>query len=120
MINYDKRLIKNKKEADELDVLEPEAVPTVQEVHSHTQGLHGYIDTKTEKGFIKKLFGGDSPAYQNLISQLNTSDSWREAKILIDNELFKRDVDPFSREAIKLVDLVYGLFYPEESVGGKK
>ena len=55
-----------------------------------------------------------------MVNKLEEAESWRVAKILIDNELFKRDVDPFSREAIKLVDTVYTHYYPEEGVGGKK
>lgn len=82
--------------------------------------LKTYIDGKTESVFIKKLFGGDKEAYKNLVDKLEEAESWRVAKILIDNELFKRDVDPFSREAIKLVDTVYTRYYPEEGVGGKK
>jgi len=78
------------------------------------------VDEKTEKAFIKKLFGGDVDSYRGLMSKLVDAESWRVAKILIDNELFKRDVDPFSREAIKLVDLVYSRYYPEEGVGGGK
>jgi hypothetical protein len=82
--------------------------------------LGSSIDEKSRKSFVKKLFGGDTTGYRKLIEKLNEADSWRVAKILIDNELFKRDVDPFSREAIKLVDLVYGRYYPEEGVGGGK
>ncbi|MBN1781998.1 hypothetical protein JW948_12775 [bacterium] len=85
---------------------------------AHT-GLRQMIDSKTEKVFVKKLFGNDQNAYDHLMNKLEESESWRVAKILIDNELFKRDVDPFSREAIKLVDLVYSRYYPEEGVGGK-
>ena len=90
-----------------------------QETEELDLGLRDLIDSKMEKSFIKKLFDNNSKAYENLIEKLNKAESWREAKVLIDNELFKRDVDPFSREAIKLVDLVYGIFYPEEGVGGK-
>jgi len=82
--------------------------------------LRNYIDKKSEKNFIKKLFNGDQDAFHRLIEKLDEAESWRVAKILIDNELFKRDVDPFSREAIKLVDMVYGLYYPEEGIGGSK
>jgi hypothetical protein len=53
------------------------------------------------------------------MAKLDLAESWRAAKVLIDNELYKRDVDPFSREAIKLVDMVYSRYYPEEGVGGK-
>ena len=87
-------------------------------VSSSTFILKEMIDGKTEKVFVKKLFDGDKDAYEKLINQLEDAESWRVAKILIDNELFKRDVDPFSREAIKLVDLVYSRYYPEEGIGG--
>ncbi len=90
-----------------------------KEIEKLDLGLRDLIDTKMERGFIKKLFDNNSKAYEDVIEKLNKVESWREAKVLIDNELFKRDVDPFSREAIKLVDLVYGIFYPEEGVGGK-
>ena len=84
------------------------------------KSLGEMIDGKTEKVFVKKLFGGDATAYRHLADKLEEAESWRVAKVLIDNELFKRDVDPFSREAIKLVDLVYSRYYPEEGGGGKK
>jgi hypothetical protein len=97
---------------------EPEAEPPVQMVQASAV-LRSLIDEKTEKGFIKKLFGGDSTAYDETMAKLDLAESWRAAKVLIDNELYKRDVDPFSREAIKLVDMVYSRYYPEEGVGGK-
>jgi len=110
-----------KKEKEEVDV-SVEELPTqeVSEAPSEKVGLKNFIDDKAEKVFVKKLFSGDHSEYEQLIGKLDEAESWRVAKILIDNELFKRDVDPFSREAIKLVDLVYSLYYPEEGVGGKK
>jgi len=94
-------------------------VPEAQKSKRPELDLRSLIDTRTEKSFVKKLFGGDRDAYDSLLDKLNDAESWRVAKILIDNELFKRDVDPFSREAIKLVDLVYGRYYPEENAGGQ-
>lgn len=85
-----------------------------------TQSIRDLIDEKMGKVFVKKLFDGEKEPYEDLLDRLEEAESWRVAKILIDNELFKRDVDPFSREAIKLVDLVYGQFYPEEGAGGKQ
>ena len=110
-----------KEEEEEDTVIPEETVPEkVTAPSAEIQGLRSFIDGKTEKLFVKKLFGGDDAAYARLLDKLDEAESWRVAKILIDNELFKRDVDPFSREAIKLVDLVYTRYYPEEGVGGKK
>jgi len=100
------------------DMLAEEPAPQSRK-SIEASGLRSLIDEKSEKVFIKKLFNGEKGSYEKLLLQLEEAESWRVAKILIDNELFKRDVDPFSREAIKLVDLVYGRFYPEEGVGGR-
>ncbi len=99
---------------------EPEEVSDQNGDRVKREELENLIEGKTEKAFIKKLFGGDAAEYKHLLDKINEAESWRVAKILIDNELFKRDVDPFSREAIKLVDLVYNRYYPEEGVGVKQ
>lgn len=114
-----RRSQKNEEER-EVELIEDVSTREAAKGPSEKNGLRIYIDGKMEKVFVKKLFGGDGVEYEQLIDKLEEAESWRVAKILIDNELFKRDVDPFSREAIKLVDLVYSLYYPEEGVGGKK
>ncbi len=98
---------------------ENEQAEDIQEKEEYSGALKEAIDSKTEKAFLKKLFNNDKEAYTRLIDKLEEAESWRVAKILIDNELFKRDVDPFSREAIKLVDMIYSRFYPEEGVGAR-
>ncbi len=117
------RIIRREKKEEEVaEEVEKEdsVLDTSRESDFARSGLKNYIDDKTENAFVKKLFGGDKESYNNLVNKLEEAESWRVAKILIDNELFKRDVDPFSREAIKLVDTVYTHYYPEEGVGGKK
>ncbi len=112
------RIIRHEKEeAEEKAKAEIEAL---DDLTNEPEKLEKLIDNKTQKVFVKKLFGGDQSAYSELTEKLDEAESWRVAKILIDNELFKRDVDPFSREAIKLVDMVYSRYYPEEGVGGIK
>jgi len=114
------RIIRREKKKEESEEESKDSDFTFEEPveKSHQGGIRALIDSKTEKVFIKKLFSGESEAYESLLGKLDDAESWRVAKILIDNELFKRDVDPFSREAIKLVDLVYSLYYPEEGLGG--
>ncbi len=112
------RIIRHEKENEKAE--ETKSVEPQEPVVESTTGLNQLIDNKTQRVFTKKLFGNDKEAYESLIEKLDEAESWRVAKILIDNELFKRDVDPFSREAIKLVDLVYSRYYPEEGVGGAK
>ncbi len=110
---------REQKEEIEKEINEKEKTERTERGGKSSRGISTYIDEKTEVTFIKKLFDGDEKAYKELLNKLEEAETWREAKILIDNELFKRDVDPFAREAIKLVDIVYSLYYPEEGVGGK-
>lgn len=114
------RIIRRDQNDEEAYEVMPTASPETSEAEqgSNLLGLKNLIDDRTQKVFIKKLFDGDKENYHKLLDKLEEAESWRVAKILIDNELFKRDVDPFSREAIKLVDLVYSRYYPEEGVGG--
>ncbi len=107
-------------DADSLESIDAELISERRENGPRRPSFRSLIDEKTEKVFVKKLFNGDGDAYGKLMQKLEDAESWRVAKILIDNELFKRDVDPFSREAIKLVDLIYSRYYPEENVGGAK
>jgi hypothetical protein len=107
-------------ESESLESLEAELISEKKNDFAKRGGFKNLIDEKMEKVFIKKLFNSDGEAYSKLMQKLEEAESWRVAKILIDNELFKRDVDPFSREAIKLVDLIYSRYYPEEGIGGKR
>jgi hypothetical protein len=68
---------------------------TIAADYKNREGLKTYIDDKTDKIFLKKLFNGDGESYEQLLKKLDDAESWRVAKILIDNELFKRDIDPF-------------------------
>lgn len=116
------RIIRREQKKGEEPEKSEESVSIIESegVSEKIEGLDDLIDEKTEKIFVKKLFGGEKDTYQSLLKQLDEAENWRAAKILIDNELFKRDVDPFSREAIKLVDLVYSRYYPDEGTGGTK
>jgi hypothetical protein len=111
---------KNEDLEDEVIPLDKDTFYEKPALPQKRMGLKNLIDEKAEKVFIKKLFDGDATSYEKLLEKLDEAESWRVAKILIDNELFKRDVDPFSREAIKLVDLIYSRYYPEEGIGGGK
>ncbi|MBN2029109.1 hypothetical protein JW824_02595 [bacterium] len=114
------RIIRREQKEETGEEIDDTKTPKAAErVSKPVQGISNTIDGKTEATFIKKLFDGDEKAYKELLNKLEEAETWRVAKILIDNELFKRDVDPFAREAIKLVDIVYSLYYPEEGVGGK-
>ncbi len=71
------------------------------------------IDEKDKKYIQKKIFDNDIRAYNEFIRQLEPIDSWKEAKKMIDNELVMRSIEPFSKEALRLGDLVFNRYFPK-------
>lgn len=75
--------------------------------------LRVLIDEKDKKFIQKRIFDNDHRAYYQFIGQLEPVDNWKEAKRIIDNELFMRSVEPFSKEALRLGDLVFNRYFPK-------
>ena len=75
--------------------------------------LRRLIDEKDMKYIQKRIFDNDIRAYNEFIRQLEVIESWKEAKKIIDNELFMRSIEPFSKEALRLGDLVFNRYFPK-------
>ena len=75
--------------------------------------LRRLIDEKDKKFIQRRIFDNDIRAYSEFIRQLEIIDNWKEAKKIIDNELFMRSIEPFSKEALKLGDLVFNRYFPK-------
>lgn len=75
--------------------------------------LRRIIDEKDKKFIQKRIFDNDHQAYNEFIRQLELIDNWKEAKKIIDNELFMRSIEPFSKEALRLGDLVFNRYFPK-------
>lgn len=75
--------------------------------------LRRLIDDKDKRYIQRRIFDNDIRAYSEFIRQLEIIDNWKEAKKIIDNELFMRSIEPFSKEALKLGDLVFNRYFPK-------
>lgn len=75
--------------------------------------LRRLIEEKDKKFIQKKIFDNDIHAYNEFMRQLELINNWKEAKKIIDNELFMRSVEPFSKEALRLGDLVFNRYFPK-------
>ncbi|MDZ7384801.1 MAG: hypothetical protein ONB07_01655 [candidate division KSB1 bacterium] len=73
--------------------------------------LRSLIGNKERKMFIKKLFDNDRGAYHAFIDKLEGIERWKEAKAIIDQELARRQISPFCREAARLGDLVFSRYF---------
>ena len=76
--------------------------------------LNSLFDEKSKKMIKKKIFKKDSEAYNKFLDRLENVDNWKEAKHIIDYELMIRSIQPFSREALRLGDLVFNRYFPQK------
>jgi len=77
--------------------------------------LSSIIDEKSKRLIQKKIFKKDDAAYVNFIYRLEEIHNWKEAKQIIDDELMMRYIPPFSKEALKLGDLVFNRYFPKKN-----
>jgi len=70
------------------------------------------LDDGERKRFLKKLFHQDEPAFQTALSQMSAIASWKDASRFIDEIFIQNDINPYSSEAKRFIDIVYQKFYP--------
>ena len=76
--------------------------------------LNDYLDTKTRKLLIKKIFNRKEDEFEQFVIQINGIFDWKPAKILLENELKRRNIEPVSREAIKFGDWIFERYFPNQ------
>jgi hypothetical protein len=69
------------------------------------------VDEKSRRDFIKKIFHKDLEAYLSFIEQIEEMQTWKEAKAFLDREFQQRKVSPYSKEAVRLSDLVFSRYF---------
>jgi len=78
------------------------------------------IVKKIRKKAIKKLFKKNEQEYLSFIESLNALSLWTEASALIDDEFYNREINPYSKEALALTDIIYTRFFPKDKYVGEK
>jgi hypothetical protein len=73
--------------------------------------LSRLIDEKSRSALIKKIFRRDVEAYLIFIAQLEAIQTWKEAKFFLDKEFQARKINPYSKEAVHLSDLVFSRYF---------
>jgi hypothetical protein len=62
--------------------------------------------------FIKKIFNQDESSFSSAVDTIGTLASWKEASKFIDQILIRNDVDPYSTEAERFVEIISQQFQP--------
>jgi hypothetical protein len=78
---------------------------------SPRQPLSDLIDDKSRMIFLRKIFKRDEAAYRRFVEVLERADTWKTAKEILDEELSRREINPYSKEAIRLSDVVFSRYF---------
>lgn len=70
------------------------------------------IDEGERKRFLKKIFRQDEHSFNTALQFMAGISTWRDASRFIDEVFIQNDVDPYSSDAKKFIDLIFQQFYP--------
>jgi len=86
-----------------------------QKIESQPPGpypsIFDFIDKKDWKVFVRKIFRKNEIDFKEFLYKVDSVNKWRDAKQIIDWELEKRRLDPYSKEAVRLGDIVFAKFF---------
>jgi hypothetical protein len=80
----------------------------------HLEDLSRIVSPKQRKRFIKKIFNKKEGQYQEFINLMNSTPTWKHASNLIDNFFYQQKINPYSKEALELSDMVYNRYFPKD------
>jgi hypothetical protein len=83
------------------------------------EDLNRIITARQRKRFVKKIFKKQESKYESFVELLNNTPSWKNASNHIDNFLYQQGLNPYSREALELSDLVYNRYFPKDISANK-
>jgi len=69
--------------------------------------VYSLFDVKEQKLFVRRLFQKDEVAFRNALDRLNPIGEWKDASFVLDEIFTANNVDPFSKEAIRLTEKLY-------------
>lgn len=80
--------------------------------------LSTMIQGRTRRKVIKKLFKKNEQKFVDFLNLINNESSWKSASKIIDDEFYEREINPYSKEAINLSDIIYLRFFPKDKYVG--
>ena len=86
---------------------------------SPLQDLNTMIVGRARRKILKKLFKKNEKEFSNFLEMINSEVSWKEASRIIDDVFYEREINPYSKEAIILSDIIYLRFFPKDRYVGE-
>jgi len=85
---------------------------------SPLEDLNPLIVGRLRRKVVKKLFKRSEQEFVEFLNALNKEASWKVASKIIDDEFYEREINPYSKEAINLSDIIYLRFFPKDKYVG--
>ncbi len=82
--------------------------------------LNTMIKGRARRKILKKLFSKKENEFLNFLKTINELSTWKDASHVIDDEFYNRSINPYSKEAIALSDIIYMRFFPKDKYVGEK
>jgi hypothetical protein len=79
--------------------------------------LHEIIQGHTRSRFVKRLFNRNEESYEDVISSLNRSDTWRDASLLLKALYMSNGLDPFDPDVVEFTDAIHRRYLGAEREG---
>lgn len=73
----------------------------------YNRNLDGLMPTRLRKKIIKKIFDDNEFEFVEFMERLNAVNNWDEASLLLTDLFDKRNIQPFSKWAIKFTEFLY-------------
>jgi hypothetical protein len=91
----------------------PPPSPRTPTASSALPSLMLYMSEGEKRKFVKRIFKQEEMAFLDALRRIDQITSWRQASVFIDEIFIANDVDPYSSEAIRFIDIVQEKFYPK-------
>ncbi len=72
------------------------------------------ISESDKRKFINKIFLQDEQAYRTMLKELSKQTTWKQASKFVDETFIKNNIDPYSPEATKFLELFFNHFHPKK------
>jgi len=77
----------------------------------HTFNFESLIGESDKRRFIKKIFNHDENQYTTALQPFNQMTSWKQVSKYIDELFITHDIDPYSSEAKKFIDVMFKCYH---------
>lgn len=89
-----------------------------QELKTKTQttavSMLSLFSDSDRKRIVKKVFLHNESAFFNTLQRIDGMTSWKEASAYVDEILINNEVDPYSNEAKRFMEILYQRFFPKK------